>query len=508
MLGEKNKIGKSRVVTVFTLFLLFFMDSNISLAEEITSIKELKREIKKQEKEISSINANLSVYKKKLNNKKEELIANKDSALITLRNSEDIIKKYNRRITKLEREAGILQEQISSLKDKNSIKTQKFEDLNILSKSMERSDHNDFLKSNESEIALIQLDLDKINKTIASTNSTLSKSKTVYESQKKISDIYNEENNPDILKLNRLVNNALTALKKVKKTNAANVIKLDKLELTNASKKSKVIKADTIKPDVKNEIVQKSKPEIIKPGAKVNTRPMEKSQTWVYIISGKKAVGLGFELGLRDWIISFGAKYIETDWGKYSGKKEDFNSGFVKRFKSDLGRIPENSNLILIGHGLGGGAAILAATTVAYEKGRVVDFLAVLDPVGENKLRANIVYSPSAPCTLQDNNFGRVSYFACLDTAKPRIITSNVKAFYNRWQKDRGDVVDNHRQYSISDGQGNVFTLPSSTGKFLVDNGTKANQKRFSKMGWSGKNKSLIGDASKELTNILAPYLQ
>ena len=509
-----NKSGQGFVVMVVTLFTLLLLGSDAVLAQGASSIEELKRQIGGKEKAISSINSNISAYKQSLKVKEEELLAKKTSYSVTLKNSEDVIKKYNRRILKLERDANILQEQVSELKEKNKKQIEKFENLNILSKSMERSDHNEVLKNNESKIAIIQLDLDKINKALTTTNSTLNKSKFVFESQKRISDIYSEENNPEILKLNRLINNALTLLAKEKKAKEAYVVGLNKLEIDNASKKPKfieppkAIKPNTQKKEVKKSIVQGPKPKLKKPVNVAIAKSNEKPKPWVYLISGKKTIGLGYELGLRDWIRSYDANYIEADWGSYSGGKEDFKSGFIKRFEADLKSIPEDSKLVLIGHGLGGGAAILAATTVAYRKGRVVDLLAVLDPVGENKLRANIVFQSPEPCSLQNNNFGRVVYFACLDTARPRIITPNVKAFYNRWQKDGGFAVDNQRQYSISDGQGNIFTLSSATGKFQVNNETEANQKRYSKNEWQGNSKNLIADASKELTNILVPYLQ
>ena len=494
------KTGKSFILTVFTIFFLFFIGVDIVLAKKISSIEEINRQIKKQEKTISAINSNIEANKKKLKNKKEELDAKKESSTQALWDSEILIKKYKLRIVKLERDANILHEQVAKLKDENIRHVKKFENLNVVAKSMERSAHNDALKANDSKIALIQLDLDKINKALTTSNSTLSKTKTVLESQKELSNIYNEENNPDIIKLNQLVDKALIQIRKEKNARKDNLIRLEKLNLANASKKPKVVNKN-----IRNGKVKIKNSEIRK---HVNAGANEKAQTWIYIINGENVVGLGHELGLKDWVKSFGAKYIETYWGNYSGKGENFNSGFIKKFKIDLKNMPENNKLVLIGHGLGGGAAILAATTVAYEKGRVVDLLAVLDPVGVNKLRANIVNQPSVPCSFQNNKSGLVTYFVCLDAAKPRVITSNVKFFYNRWQKDRGVAVDNRRQYSIADGQGNVFALPSVTGKFLVNKNTEANQKRIPETGWSGKNKRFIADARNELTNILAPYLQ
>lgn len=445
-------------------------------------------------KNTSSIDAKIKAYKKQLSNlnaqydkHKEDLSIKRADAALAMHESENELKKKELRVIQLERDADRLTNEIRKIEDENKKLIKDFDNLNVFQQGLERSKHKDVLSSNESKITLIRFDLDKINESLKGSRTDVDNTRRVYESQKKLSNVFNEENNPKILKLQQSIKNISQQLKKAERE------KSSQLKTVKAPKKVEQKKVEQ---------------ERVETAVTVDTNHQEKA--WVYIVNGERIKNLGDLLGMEDWLKSFDVKYIETNWGRMVlGTEKGISQGFVKQFRADLGRMPKESKLILIGHGLGGGAAILAATEVANAEGKSIDLLVALDPVGVNKLRTNIVYQPSAPCPLPGSDEARLAYFVCMDAAKPRWITPNVKFFYNRWQKNGGVASDKHRGYRISDAEGNLLVLPTSTGKFAIkSNTTKSDQKRFFHKDLVKKDQSLIVAAGKELPNLLVEYLQ
>jgi len=231
---------------------------------------------------------------------------------------------------------------------------------------------------------------------------------------------------------------------------------------------------------------------------------------YVFVISGKQEPNIENTLHLKSWVESYGAKYIEANWNGNDDITKGNKLGFMDSFRNDLKDIPVDARLILIGHGLGGGAAIEAATRVAFEEKRSVEFLAVLDPIGVENLRANIVYDTQGTCISPDlnNTMTNAEYIACIKSAKRRMITPNIKYFYNRWQKDAAGPLDFQRQIPSIDAQGHVVEVPTASGRFEIDSGTESDQRRVYFAGDKDAHNLLLAEEAKVLPKLLVEHLR
>ncbi len=233
--------------------------------------------------------------------------------------------------------------------------------------------------------------------------------------------------------------------------------------------------------------------------------------SYVFAISGDQEPNIEDTLHLKSWVESYGAKYIQANWNGFNqGSGPDNSLGFQEAFREYIRQIPKTSKIILIGHGLGGGAAIEAATRIAYSEQRTIDFLGVLDPMGDQGLRANIVYETKGTCTRPDptNTMTNAEYVACIKSSKKRMITSNIKYFYNRWQKDAQGPLDYQRQIASIDSRGNVVNVPTASGRFSVENGTEADQRRVYFAGNKDAHKLLLSAEAKVLPKLLVRHLR
>ena len=220
---------------------------------------------------------------------------------------------------------------------------------------------------------------------------------------------------------------------------------------------------------------------------------------WVFVISGDQAPDIEQTLHLKNWVESYDAKYIQLNASRF----KDF-------FRSYLQQIPKNARIILIGHGLGAGAAIEAATGIAFAESRTIDFLAALDPIGERNLRANIVYNTEGACQRpqDDDELSNSDYIECIKTAHKRLITGNIKYFYNRWQKDAQGPLDYQREIRSLDRNGKVVQVPTATGRFEIAENTDADQKRLFFAGNSNAHQLLLAEEARQLPKLLVQYLR
>jgi len=226
-------------------------------------------------------------------------------------------------------------------------------------------------------------------------------------------------------------------------------------------------------------------------------------KSYVYVISGKKSGEVEKTLKLKQWVESYQAKYIEANWNDLTAKSSSTSGsmlGLLSQMEKEFQNIPKDSKIILIGYGLGGGAAVLVATEVAAKINRDIDLLVTLDPMGVGESRMNAVYQTEAYCQ------GRISpeqYISCLSNAKKRVITGNVKSFYNRWQRESSFPIDAKDRMTV-----NKVEYVLATGKFLVANkSTEQNQKRVYYAD-KGAHELILSDAASELPKLLVPYLR
>lgn len=226
--------------------------------------------------------------------------------------------------------------------------------------------------------------------------------------------------------------------------------------------------------------------------------------SYVYAISGKKTGEVEKALKLKQWVESYQAKYIEANWNDLTASSPSSSGsmiGFLSQMEKEFQKIPKDSKIILIGYGLGGGAAVLAATEVAAKLNREIELLVTLDPMGLGDSRMNAVYQTEAYCQ------GKISpeqYVSCLSKAKKRTISPNVKSFYNRWQRESSMPIDAKDRMTVNKQE---YVL--ATGKFLIANKkiTTVNQKRVY-YGDKGAHELILSDAAAELPKALVPYLR
>lgn len=233
--------------------------------------------------------------------------------------------------------------------------------------------------------------------------------------------------------------------------------------------------------------------------------------SYVFVISGAQEPDIEQTLHLKNWVESYGAKYIQASWNGFNnGNGPQSTAGFREAFRSYIRQIPKDAKLVLIGHGLGGGAAIEAATVVAFNEGRTIDFLAALDPIGDKNLRANIVYKTDGACSRPDNSdeMTNSDYVLCIKSAKKRLITSNIKQFYNRWQKDAQGPLDYQRQIPSLTSEGKVVKVPTATGRFETADNINADQKRLFFAGAKDAHRLLLAEEAKQLPKLLVQHLR
>lgn len=233
--------------------------------------------------------------------------------------------------------------------------------------------------------------------------------------------------------------------------------------------------------------------------------------SYVFVISGDQEPDIEQTLHLKNWVESYGAKYIQASWNGFNnGNGPKSTAGFREAFRSYIRQIPKDAKLVLIGHGLGGGAAIEAATVVAFNEGRTIDFLAALDPIGDRNLRANIVYKTDGACSRPDKSdeMTNSDYVLCIKSAKKRLITSNIKQFYNRWQKDAQGPLDYQREIPSLTSEGKVVNVPTATGRFETAENTSADQKRLFFSGDKNAHRLLLAEEAKQLPKLLVQHLR
>jgi hypothetical protein len=238
-----------------------------------------------------------------------------------------------------------------------------------------------------------------------------------------------------------------------------------------------------------------------------------KHPAYVIAISGDRINNIEDHLKLKEWVESYGARYITADWNGFPSLKGDRQNGpmrFQAQFADVIRSIPANAKLILIGHGRGGGAAIEAATRIAFEMDRVIDFLAVLDPIGLDNLRANIVYDTATGCNQPTSNdpVSNVAYLACIKESRPRMITANVRHFYNRWQKESEGPLDYQRLIKAIDGRGRDIQVPTATGRFMTSDAIQADQKRSFFNNAANAHELLLSEEAKNLPRLLVRHLR
>ena len=275
---------------------------------------------------------------------------------------------------------------------------------------------------------------------------------------------------------------------------------LDQINLANSAPAPAAIRSNLQEP-VSQQVASQTQPEF---------------SSYVFAISGELASNIEDTLQLKSWVESYEATYIQAHWNGFEDNADNLSTDhFKQQFEERLSAIHPDANIILIGHGRGGGAAIEAATEVASKLNRAIEFLAVIDPIGDSNLRANIVYNnTSSQCVTpksnseNDDRIINTEYAQCIKDAQRRKITSNIKHFYNRWQKDSEGPLDYHRQIAIIDNNGQNISVPTATGRFTTSSAIESDQKRVFVGEGKDAHIALLAQASKALPKLLLKHLR
>lgn len=507
--GSAWASGKTAMVTITIAFLLnspvaFASESKlVSLTNKINTLsntlQDERTEITSLERSIWSLDANILETRK-------ELRKERDNRRADLHEAKRDLKRQTFEIERLQKAVELVDQEIE-LTQRDSQRSQEyFNSLNALKRQLESDSYNKKIASNDAKITQLERERKPLIEKVKIAQQKFELLRANLSEQRIIESDSEFDNNP-----------RLKALLNKREQQASNLIRLRKavtqsqaqLEALSEEKKSL---AKTIAQQKRSEKMTRVSAKA--PETPSETAPENSNSAYVFAISGEYVSDIEKTLNLKNWVESYGAKYIEANWNgmdlSQANGEPNNTALFQAQFAKQLAAIPKTSKIILIGHGRGGGAAIEAATHTAFKLNRTIEFLAVLDPIGENNLRANIVYDTKLGCSkpsLKDQ-VTNVEYLACIRDSKPREITANVKHFYNRWQKDGKGPADYLRRIKAIDNAGQDIDVPTATGRFVTNTAMISDQRRVFFEGDENAHRLLLSEEAKLLPKLLVKHLR
>lgn len=474
-----------------------------------STVKQLKQEVANTETAIRSQEKNLWSLDKQILDKRKSVREERTEERKLFHEAKRQLKLQNFEVERIEKDISLVDFDIDIVRRDQERDQQRHAALNVLKQRLAQSDYEARQKDYQKQIADLENKKQPLLAELDRAKTRLAELQQQLQTQKDDVDDHSMDADPRIAsliskrdstaqQLNNLraqLNNQQTRLRQANDT-------FNQLVTQFKQEQSAEQKSAQAKAAVPKAVSAPVRPKVALEG---------EFASYVFVISGDQEPNIESTLHLKSWVESYGAKYIEANWNGFGQGTGPNNSlGFQEAFREYVRQIPQNSKVILIGHGLGGGAAIEAATRVAYSEKRTIDFLAVLDPMGNAGLRANIVYDTRGACVQPDpgNTMTNAEYIACIKSAKKRMITSNIKYFYNRWQKDAQGPLDYQRQIASIDAKGNVVSVPTASGRFTIENGTEADQRRVYFAGDKDAHKLLLAEEAKVLPKLLVQHLR
>lgn len=478
-----------------------------------TQISQIEQAIAGNETQMAELERNLQAYDAKLQETQRQIRSERDNNYRNMHTARRDITRQKFELERIQQAINLIDQQIDLLKTDTDRSIARYESLNTLKRSLEASDHTRKLQDNAKRITSLERDKQPLQEKLGEAKQKFDAliSQVPQENAPEI----NVDDHPAMAALlNQRANdmNQLNKLRQQQRINRATLAQAQEQKRAALARvQAESVAQSTPKSPAKTETVASaaplSKPLTLDPPPAAGIAPGNKA--YVFAISGEVSTSIENILNLKSWVESYGAKYYEAHWNGFTPSNRQDTEQFRREFADHLRQIPPAARIILIGHGRGGGAAIEAATDVAYSMGRTIDFLAVLDPVGENNLRANIVYQnhhcqgPEAGDKTSLN-----SYIDCISAGTKRAITSNVKHFYNRWQKDGFGPTDYARSYPVMDNKGEIREAASATGRFALADNIQADQKRMFFNDDKDAHMTLLQQESKNLPNLLVKHLR
>lgn len=415
------------------------------------------------------------------------------------------VKKQGFDIERLNNSIALIDQEIELVQRDSQRSQDYFQSLNAIKKQFEESSHLEKLNANQEKVEtlLAEKQIQVETKDSALAKLTLLQQKLeVAEAAMEDSALEEDARFTNLVKKRERSGKQIIRMRKQLKDDQG---RLSFLTKKMGQVKSKIA-ANKSKAEAKT--VAKAKPK--KPAVKKVAKSNGKQPAYVFAISGDQETNIEDALKLKDWVESYGAKYIQAKWNGFEPSESLDSTQFMNDFSNQLSLIDENAKIILIGHGRGGGAAIKAATEIAFNANRTIEFLAVIDPIGSENLRANIVYNTTVSCAkpLENDQLTNTEYVTCLRESKKRVITSNVKHFYNRWQKDGQGPADFYRRIKAIDEEGNDIESPTATGRFVTAQSILADQKRVFLADEEEAHKALLTEEARNLPRLLVKHLR
>lgn len=475
-----------------------------------TQIAQIQQSIASNDAQMGALERSLQTYDNKLQETQRQVRSERDNNYRSLHTARRDITRQKFELERIQQSINLLDQQIDLVKTDTDRSIARYESLNTLKRSLETSDHTRKLQENAKRIATLERDKQPLQEKLAAARQKFEalQAQLPQENAPEL----NVDDHPAMVTLlnqraadmNQL--NKLRQQMRIHRATLAQAQEQKRAALARVQAES-TTKAKTSAKPATTVAAAPQMPLTLDPPPAAGIAPGNKAH--VFAISGEVAPEIEGVLNLKSWVESYGAKYYEAHWNGFTPSNRQDTEQFRREFADHLRTIPPAARIIVIGHGRGGGAAIEAATDVAYVMGRSIDFLAVLDPVGAADLRANIVYQ-SQSCNSPDagDKLSLNAYIDCVTSATKRAITSNVKHFYNRWQKEGFGPVDYARSYPVMDKQGQFREASSATGRFSLADNIQADQKRLFFNNDKDAHMTLLQQESKNLPNLLVKHLR
>lgn len=415
-------------------------------------------------------------------------------------------------IEAIEKSIALIDQDIGLVQRDSQRSQEYFNSLNPIKKQFAEASHLDKQQQNQAKVEELLLEKQTLIESLNSHQAKQALLNKKLELARQSMEDTSIEADPRYAKVSseREVNaERITAMRKQFKQDQANLSLLQR-RLSDAKSQLAKDKQAAVAA-VANIDAQQAAPQQIS-GAEGSAATASKGSAYVFVVSGDQEPNIEQELKLKDWVESYGATYIQAHWNGFdssnlrAGSTEIFKAQFAKQ----LNAIEKDAKIILIGHGRGGGAAIEAATDVAFNTNRSIEFLAVIDPIGDDNLRANIVYDAPVKCNkpIPKDQISNTEYVTCLRESKKRIITANVKHFYNRWQKDGKGPEDFYRRIRAIGDNGEDVVIPTATGRFATADTITQDQKRVFLGDDKDAHVKLLEEEARNLPRLLVKHLR
>lgn len=488
-----------------------FASNSAQLSTLNSQITNLEKSITQDEQAIKQLERSIWGLDAKILEAQKQVRKERDQRRAEYHDIKRDVKRQGFEIEGIKKSISLIDQDIELVQRDSQRSQEYFNSLNPLKRKLEETSHLEKLAENQAKVEAL---LEEKQALIESLNAATTKHKLLEEKLKIVEASLEETALEDDTRFANLLKEREQAGNKI--TRMRNQIKQDKSNIAllkrKASDLKKRIARSKNKANQKVATKTKAAPEK-KASTKKPAPATNKAPAYVFVISGDQEPNIEDKLKLKDWVESYGAKYIQARWNGFDTTAQSTSQGtetFKQQFAKMLDKIEKNAKIILIGHGRGGGAAIEAATEVAFNANRTIEFLAAIDPIGDENLRANIVYNTTVNCNkpIVDDQISNTEYLTCLRESKKRLITANVKHFYNRWQKDGKGPEDFYRRIKAIDDNGEDIEIPTATGRFATAESILADQKRVFIGDPDKAHEEILSEEARNLPRLLVKHLR